>query len=395
MSFNYLPPNQFRGTSRRSRSHRIDPVVPPSTSTSSTPPPTLSNEGDEDVHNRLESLRMKNVEEGSRNGYARSTAHFIIWLDKNKPEIINDSIRQQGQPLTWSYVRSLLKNPVVSLPPIHFDRLSHLHFLEWVTGLKKIDGGELGFSSLNGHKSSLKNLFRDYKVPVPLEFDSELSVFYAAIRREKAKAAASGSESTKVGKDPLRFGLYQALTQLLLKQSDKKFQFAQTFLVLSWNLMCRSKNTVNICDSHIAWAEDALTIMFAHQKNDQNGMRKDPRHIYANPFMPHICPILSLALFLAVTPLSRDSHKLFAGEKQYDRYRKIMKAFYDLDDVRDVIINFGICPLDLGTHSSRKGACTYCTSGSVSGPGSVPVHIRAGWALPGVQDTYYKYVFSA
>ena len=112
-----------------------------------------------------------------------------------------------------------------------------------------------------------------------------------------------------------------------------------------------------------------------------------------NPYMPHICPILSLAMFLAVSPLSRDSHKLFGGEKQYDRYRKIMKAFYDLNDVRDVIIDFSICPLDLGTHGSRKGACTYCTSGSVSGPGSVPVHIRAGWTLPGVQGTYYKYVF--
>jgi hypothetical protein len=30
-------------------------------------------------------------------------------------------------------------------------------------------------------------------------------------------------------------------------------------------------------------------------KNDQSGERpRDPRHIYANPLMPEVCPILSL-----------------------------------------------------------------------------------------------------
>jgi radical SAM superfamily enzyme len=52
----------------------------------------------------------------------------------------------------------------------------------------------------------------------------------------------------------------------------------------------------------------------------------------------------------------------------YDRFRKILKQFYNLDEVRDVLIDFGLCPNNLGTHSFRKGACTYCTSGTTAGP---------------------------
>ncbi len=51
----------------------------------------------------------------------------------------------------------------------------------------------------------------------------------------------------------------------------------------------------------------------------------------------------------------------------------------------------GIDPNDLGTHSFRKGAATYCSSGSTAGPSSSAIHLRAGWAMGGVQDTYIRY----
>lgn len=38
-------------------------------------------------------------------------------------------------------------------------------------------------------------------------------------------------------------------------------------------------------------------------KNDQTGTESNaPRHIYANPLMPEICPILALGLYLVVNP---------------------------------------------------------------------------------------------
>jgi len=232
-------------------------------------------------------------------------------------------------------------------------------------------------------------LFRDFKVIPSGEFIRELSVHFAAIRKNKAKEAANGSTPAESGKKPISFALYQKLLMVMLKQSDKKYVFASTVMILSWNLM--SKNTMNICSSHINWIEDALTILFAHQKNDQYGERRDPRHIYANPHLPHICPILNLAMYLIVYPLVATDPKLFRGKCQYERFRKIMKDFYSLDEVVQVLNNFSIDPNSLGSHSFRKGACTYCTSGSTVCPGGTAIHLRGGWKMPGVDGTYMRW----
>ena len=45
----------------------------------------------------------------------------------------------------------------------------------------------------------------------------------------------------------------------------------------------------------------------------------------------------------------------------------------------------------MGSHSIRKGAATYCSSGTTASPASAAVHLRAGWTLGGVQDTYLRY----
>lgn len=78
--------------------------------------------------------------------------------------------------------RNRVKKPVRSqtnhedaVDPTDFGPLSHLDFLEWVTGLKKASGEEPGFSSLNGHQSALKNTYRDDKKQLSPEFSSELA----------------------------------------------------------------------------------------------------------------------------------------------------------------------------------------------------------------------------
>ena len=73
------------------------------------------------------------------------------------------------------------------------------------------------------------------------------------------------------------------------------------------------------------WGQDTLRIYFAHQKNDQEGTKKrDPRHVYANPLDPAVCPILSLALYLATYPPSSKDNEtcLFPGKSQYKRFAK-------------------------------------------------------------------------
>ncbi|ETI32697.1 hypothetical protein F443_20546 [Phytophthora nicotianae P1569] len=74
------------------------------------------------------------------------------------------------------------------------------------------------------------------------------------------------------------------------------------------------------------WGEDALRVFFAHMKNDQRGTRpRDPRHIYANPLMPAICPILAIGLYWLVYGVETSATHVFPGNDQYDRFRKALR----------------------------------------------------------------------
>ena len=105
--------------------------------------------------------------------------------------------------------------------------------------------------------------------------------------------------------------------------------------------------------SHTEWRDDALCIYFAHMKNDQEGERlRDPRHIYANPLMPEICPILSLAIYMLCVPVALGTAALFPGSNQYDRYSKCLKrAVSGTDADRQETLSRGISPDEIGTHS--------------------------------------------
>lgn len=94
-------------------------------------------------------------------------------------------------------------------------------------------------------------------------------------------------------------------------------------MLLTWNLIARGSRTAAICFSHLGWAEDALRVYFTNSKTDQLGTHpRDPRHIYANPLQPELCPILSLGMFCLCYQYSSDDRHLFPGDKsQAGRFR--------------------------------------------------------------------------
>ncbi|EGZ12642.1 hypothetical protein PHYSODRAFT_420533, partial [Phytophthora sojae] len=64
---------------------------------------------------------------------------------------------------------------------------------------------------------------------------------------------------------------------------------------------------------------------------------------------------------------------------QYDRFRKCLQRLLVDEKVAAELKRRGVNSNDLGTHSMRKGAATYCASGSTACPSSTTVHLRAGW----------------
>ncbi|EKX39825.1 hypothetical protein GUITHDRAFT_43579, partial [Guillardia theta CCMP2712] len=113
----------------------------------------------------------------------------------------------------------------------------------------------------------------------------------------------------------------------------------------------------------MSWHDDALCIQFTHFRSEQVDERlRCPRRIYCNPKCPEICPILALGIYLlSFTP---DPEKLFPGRSQHHRYLNILQS----REINRGLTALGLHPKDIGTHSVRLGAATYCSSSSTFGP---------------------------
>lgn len=89
------------------------------------------------------------------------------------------------------------------------------------------------------------------------------------------------------------FELFRLFGRKLLSDGGKDFLFGHCVLTLSWNLMCSTSQTLDLQYSQITWFEDALRV---HLNERPGSKPRNRRHIYANPCMPEICPILSTCL---------------------------------------------------------------------------------------------------
>ena len=112
---------------------------------------------------------------------------------------------------------------------------------------------------------------------------------------------------------------------------------------------------------------------------------RDARYCYANPYNPIICLVLTMILYLLVTPPTSDTD-LFPGANQYDWYNKYLNNSLQKKTV--YIKELWYYVDHIGAHSVRKGASTYMTSGCVGAPMQQAVNIRCGWRIVGVTDTY-------
>ena len=226
-------------------------------------------------------------------------------------------------------------------------------------------------------------MYRVYGKIQSNEFQKEMSRIFKGFLRIVNEELQNGDGRISTGKVPLSFDLYSEICQWMWDDQTASGRFAHLFLVLSWNLACRSSNTKTIHFHHLAWMNDSMQCYFAHMKNDQTGDRpRDPRHIYANPYIPQICPLLTMISYLLVTPPSTSDTALFPGANQYNRYNRYLRTL--LETKREYILrNYGVNVDDIGAHSARKGASTYMTSGCVNGPMQQAVNIRCGWVTTG------------
>ena len=384
-------------------------------------------------------VMKERIAESSRAGYIRRNITWVIWLldnpschhllepsklasMKTAEALDKATLTKAGQPSkARKNLRNLCRkildevNPAVPASlPVKLEHLTFTIFSRFLTTFKKtvtrkkrtagsmvVDEEEveirLSIASYDGACSALSHLYLESgldKNKTSAELWARLSAYKKGSRRRSTKEKKKLGLSTTEGKKPLPFSAYRLLAMILFTGEDPEFVGAHNFLIQEWNLISRAEYLVESKIDLISVGEDALLYDIGKTKCDQDGTKNvdHPWHVYANPLMPEICPVLAMGRYIICNPTILSGQcDLFEGSSQYDRFNKIFNDIVDHDDHRQSFISLGIPPEYFGTHSIRKGAVTLVATGSTASPPIASICLRANWAMPGVMNRYIRF----
>lgn len=228
----------------------------------------------------------------------------------------------------------------------------------------------------------------------PITLSAEHLSFYRDYAKGRKRTIAGfrthGLMSCREGKHYLSFKGYRLIAKMALLESSssRENMLAHSFSVIGWNLMSRSVTVSPLLWNDIGWVGDCMTITYQTSKTNQEGLHVVPRHIFANPVDPLICPVLALGLKLISESdfESGKPSKIFYGPCGNQRFSMwLTRALNRMTD--EEIAELGCPPRDLGTHSFRKGAATY-VCGLVDGPHTDSVKLRMDHTIGSTDDRY-------
>jgi hypothetical protein len=129
------------------------------------------------------------------------------------------------------------------------------------------------------------------------------------------------------------------------------FVFAHLYLLMAWNSMQRASNVQDISLNHLAWADDHLQLYIFVTKNNQEGEKSEhPKHIFSNPMVPFICPILSLGIYFSLVDFRHNQRRLFGGTNQSERFRQFLARSLKHPVIRDRLGSLGFDEEKLGNY---------------------------------------------
>eukprot|EP00960_Hanusia_phi_P042044 755278-Hanusia_phi.AAC.6 len=267
-----------------------------------------------------ESVHQGNLADSSQTSYSSKMSKLLCWMVDHRPHLLTEEYRStsnQGQAARARIIRELLKRRV---RPINFEMFTSEDLKEYILQMMEKQP-DLRISSYNGLRSAVRDIFRQFgKLDLHSKLDAELADTCRAVKNTLADQPSSTRTKPGMGKEPMSFSLYRTLCKEMLICNRTEYIFTRTYLILSWNLMCRSGDAERILLHDMAWHDDAMWINFAHCKRDQGeNQRAEPRSIFANANNPEICPIFALGLYW-LTFKASGSGKLFPGNSQQHRF---------------------------------------------------------------------------
>ncbi|KAL7572070.1 hypothetical protein ACA910_001717 [Epithemia clementina (nom. ined.)] len=390
----------------------------------------------------MDAIRDGVVSSGTLSAYISDITEFLIWIrvehsdwftDHGKLQFDLTQHRLPSESPRAFKIRSRasledLYRDAHSHPVLHLNLVSAESFMQFISLLRSRRNGMYLSKSAYGNKRAALNHFcrLHNRLGYPEHFKLELANLYRGFFRNLVQRGMQGGRrgggqrqpnngpiaqpepnnngvapnvaprrpgsGSMDGKEPMSVELYRGLCKWFFDWGTMDGVFAHAFLVLSWNLMCRAKNTASIKMSDVRWINfDCFEIFFGHSKTDQLGDNaKYPRHLFANPNDPLVCPVVALSLYFSCCFNTNQTSEssLFPGNLQHDHFKELLTRI--LAEHRDEVIILGYQDGDLGTHSIRKGATTFISS-LPGGPPPTAVCIRGGWTMGHVKDVYMRY----
>jgi len=137
-------------------------------------------------------------------------------------------------------------------------------------------------STVGGFRSAIVDLYKSHRISNMFPSD-EISDFISGYKRNIAYEKLAGHVTLQEGKRAVTFESYRKLAQLATSAATSASQYINMtlFMLLSWNLMCRSISTANLMYTHMTWIGDALVVNLPKTKGDQEGSKSYPKHMYA------------------------------------------------------------------------------------------------------------------
>ena len=309
----------------------------------------------------VQGQRLKN---SSRRTYEHRAKVFAQWVKDNHP-----TYHDQNEDVVEGLVLPLPESVIT----LFFGSL----FNEEAQEYKSV-------STVQGYRSAINDLYKKKRLRMDETVSNSIDEFIAGYKRIIAEKKESGVVSMHEGKRPL---LVQGYRMLASKAFTSSKLYAHLYLLMQWNTMSRSVSVASLMYHWFWWEGDSLVVGIPRHKGDQEGKNAIPRHLYANPIHPMLCPVLSLAIHtLSHSFHSDEDQRIFTHKSVQDDFSKwlheTIKAFTDEESLllaQDISL--------IGTHSIRKGVASYISS--LPGTASViAIFLRLGWSLGNVANRY-------
>jgi hypothetical protein len=261
---------------------------------------------------------------------------------------------------------------------------------EWLAGFNGRDGVAPSKSVLGGATSALNSLLSVHGFSLSKVDLDGIKDYKKGTQRERAESRQNGTLPAVEGKAALNGETYALLMRTLVINGET---FSALFCVLAWNLMVRISNVSLLRASCMLFSNDALQIHIVKHKADQEGVRTDPKHCYANPTNFTLCTVSLLAMYFAQYGAPRNAtDEIFPGDRQHDRFvESIRDTIASTDALRQMLERQGITIFAVAAHSLRKGARSFASAGTTAGPSTPTLLMRGNWKQEGMDAKYVRY----